>query len=75
MGVPNEAFRSGDVFIDFPQEHVMFHFVKDTGKVFRKFYGKSSEDEIPHTSSLFAEAQIFGSLTTPERYIEGGPKQ
>jgi hypothetical protein len=71
MGVPSEAFKSDDVYIDFQYERVMFHFVKESGKVFRKFYGDSVEKEVPHTSKLFADAQIGGNLTTMESYSRG----
>jgi hypothetical protein len=72
MGVRSEAFQQGDVYIDFPQEDVMFHFVKNNGKIFRKFYNDPLEDEIQHTSTLFAEARTYGVTTTAERYARGG---
>ena len=71
MGVPSGAFQSGDVYIDFPYERAMFHFVKESGKVFRKFYGDAVEKEVPHASKLFADAQIGGTVTTAENYVRG----
>jgi len=75
MGIKTEEFLKGDVYIDFPYEEVMFHFVKDSGKIFRKFYGDPLEDEVPHTSKLFAEAQIAGDLITAEQYLRGKEKR
>jgi len=68
MPVPSEAFRAGDVYIDFPQEQVMFHYVHVGGKVFRRFYGEQGEVEVPYTSNLFREAERIGVVTTAERY-------
>ena len=68
MPVPSEAFRVGDVYIDYFPEQVMFHYVHDTGKIFRRFYGDRHETEVPHSSDLFREAQQIGVVTTAERY-------
>jgi hypothetical protein len=69
MAIPDELFGKGDVYIDFPQEEVMFYFQKETGKIFRKFYWRPSEDEVPHNSSIFVESRIYGALTTRENYL------
>jgi hypothetical protein len=46
----------------------MFHYVHDSGKVFRRFYGEQGEVEVPYTSNLFREAERIGVVTTAERY-------
>jgi hypothetical protein len=58
VGVFSSAFRDGDVFIDFPYEEVMFRFEKSTGKVYRKFYGSSYEDEVPRDLKLYGDARM-----------------
>jgi hypothetical protein len=68
VAVQSEAFRNGDVYIDFPQEDVMFRYDKPSGKVYRRFYGEE-EVEIEHSSDLFAQAQIYGTATTREEYL------
>jgi hypothetical protein len=75
MGVPGSAFQAGDVYIDFPYEEVMFRYEKGTGKVFRKFYGKTREDEIPAESNLYAEGIIAGTQTTLDEYRRGRPRR
>ena len=74
MGIPNEAFRMGDVYIDFPYEQVMFRCEAATKRAFRKFYGKTEEDIIPHTNDLFNEARIAGDQITAEAYAKGRPR-
>jgi hypothetical protein len=74
MGIPGSAFQAGDVYIDFPYEEVMFRYEKDTGKVFRKFYGRTAEDEISRELKLYAEARIAGTQTTPDEYRRGRPR-
>ena len=69
MGVFDERFRLGDVYIDFPYEKVMFRFNKQTGKVYQKFYGKQ-EVEVPHSSNLFAEARIGGNEISSDDYTK-----
>ena len=75
MGVRNELFAAGDVYIDFPQEDVMFHFEHATGKIFRKFYWRPAEDQVDRSSSLFAESLLYGEAVGPERYIACGRSQ
>jgi len=65
-----EAFREGDVYIDYPFEDVMFRWESETKKVFRKFYGQA-EVEINHTSNLYHDAISAGELITAEQYAQG----
>jgi hypothetical protein len=69
MAVPEELFAKGDVYIDYPQEDVMFHFERQSGKVFRKFYWRPAEDEVPYTSSIFAESMTYGTPVTRDQYL------
>jgi hypothetical protein len=46
-------FRKRDIYIDYPYEDAKFRWERDTGKVYRRFYGKE-ETEIPHSSDLFS---------------------
>ncbi len=62
-----EAFRAGDVYIDFPYEEMKFRFEKATGKVFARFYGKP-EHEVDPKSGLFHDAISAGKLITREEY-------
>ena len=69
MPVATESFsKNPDVYIDFPQEEVMFHYVRENGRVFRKFYDDPTEDEVSYTSDLFNEARIVGDETTADHY-------
>jgi hypothetical protein len=74
VGVPSSAFSEGDVYIDFPYEEVMFHYEKKAGKLFRKFYGSSTEDEIPHNLKIYTEARIAGEQTTAAEYRRSRPR-
>lgn len=71
MPVPSTTFRGEDVYIDFPQEDVMFRYVGETGVIFRKFYGAKDEDEVPHSSALFNESLSLGKVTTAAAYDAG----
>jgi hypothetical protein len=71
MPLTSAAFRAGDVYIDYPQETVMFHYERKTRKVFRRFYGERVETEIPHTSNLYNEAKRIGEQITADRYSAG----
>lgn len=68
MAVPQELFQQGDVYIDYPQEEIMFRFDKASGLIYRKFYWRPAEDTVPQSSSLFMESLRYGQPTTPERY-------
>ena len=72
MGIPNAAFRTGDLYIEYAFEDVLFRYEKESGRFFRKFYDSSREQEIPHDSKLLTEATCSGVLTTAERYTAGG---
>ena len=72
MGIPTAAFRSGDFYIEYGFENVLFRYERKTGKFFRKFYEDWLEDEVPHNSELLCEAKCSGILTMAERYSSGG---
>lgn len=74
MAVPGSAFAQGDVYIDFPQEEVMFRYDHKTKKVFRKFYDQAEEDEIPYSNNLFNEARRVATQTTAEHYQNTKPQ-
>ncbi len=63
-----EAFRQGDVYLDYPFEDVKFRYENQTGKVFRRFYGQAEED-VSHSSNLFHEAMSGGKQITREEYF------
>jgi hypothetical protein len=69
-----EAFQAGcDVYLDYRFEDVMFRYEHQTGKVYRKFYGKA-EVEIDRASKLFHEAISAGEQITARQYELGKPK-
>jgi hypothetical protein len=73
MPIQNEVFRQGrDVYIDYPFEQVMLHWLHESHKVFRKFYGQE-EEEISENSRLFADAELDGDEITAEQYAVGKP--
>jgi hypothetical protein len=63
----SEAFRKGDVYLDYPFEEAKFRWDKQTRKLYRRFYGKP-EEEIPASSALFNEAIAAGTEITREEY-------
>jgi len=63
-----DAYRAGDVYLDYPFEDVKFRWEKETKKVFRRFYGQA-EAEISHTSNLYHDAISAGKLITREEYF------
>ena len=63
-----DAMLEGAVFIDFPYERAKFRYEKDTGKVYRRFYGKT-ENEIPPSSNLYNQAICEGDQITREEYF------
>jgi hypothetical protein len=74
MGIPNAAFKAGDLYIEYAFEEVLFRYDKETARFFRKFYNESQEQAVPHDSELLCEAICSGVLTTAERYFsEGAP--
>jgi len=68
MPVELDAFRSRDVYIDYPFENAKFRYERQTNKVFRRFYGES-EDEIRWDSDLYTQAILSGSEITREQYF------
>ena len=72
MGIPNSAFRTGDLYIEYWFEDVLYRYEKETGRYFRKFYKHSQEIEVPHDSKLLCDSICRGVLTTAERYFSGG---
>ena len=72
MGISNAAFKTGDLYIEYGFEKVLFRYEKETARFFRKFYNESHEREVPHDSELLCEAECSGVLTTAERYFTGG---
>jgi hypothetical protein len=64
-----DAFRKGDVYLDFPYESAKFRYEKRTGRVFRRFYGKA-EVEIPSDSKLYHEAILAGTQITRDEYFQ-----
>jgi hypothetical protein len=67
MPISNDAFRRGDVYIDYPFEDVRFRFEKATGKVYRRFYG-CAEDEVRPDSDLYHQAILSGREITRDEY-------
>ncbi|HOI75538.1 MAG TPA: hypothetical protein PLO63_15440 [Syntrophales bacterium] len=63
-----DAFRQGDVYLDYPFEDVKFRYEKQTGKVFRRFYGQA-EEEVSHSSNLYHDAISAGKQITREEYF------
>lgn len=74
MGISNERFRQGNVFIDHDFEEVMFRYESSTRRFFRRFYGESKEDEVPHDNRLLNDAIRFGEETDETAYKKGKPK-
>lgn len=68
----SKDFRTSDIYIDFPFEHAMFRWDKETEKIYRRFYGKR-ETEIDHTSDLFNEAIAAGEQITRDAYFVDYP--
>jgi hypothetical protein len=74
MGVSNERFRHGDVFVQHDFEDVMFRHEFSTRRFFRKFYGESKEDEVPHDNRLLNDAIRFGEEIDAKTYQAGKPR-
>lgn len=72
MGIPQAAFRAGDLYIEYWFEDVLYRYEKETGRFFRKFYKNTQEIEVPYDSKLLCDAKCRGVLTTAERYFSGG---
>jgi hypothetical protein len=67
MPVQLEAFKQGDVFIDYAFEDAKFRYDKQSGKVFRRFYGQS-EVEIRPDTDLYNQAILAGRQITRDEY-------
>jgi hypothetical protein len=63
-----EAFRRGDVYLDYSFEGVQFRWEKQTQKVFRRFYGQA-EVQISHTSNMYHDAISAGKQITRKEYF------
>lgn len=70
MPVPTDAFRRGDVYIDYDYalEDAKSRFEKATGKVYRRF-SRCPEDEIRRDSDLYHQAILSGREITREEYF------
>jgi hypothetical protein len=72
MGIPNAAFRAGDLYIEYRFESVLFRYEHATERFYRRFYGDSGERRVPHDNGLLNDGILSGVLTTRERYDRGG---
>jgi 16S rRNA G527 N7-methylase RsmG len=63
-----DVFIKGDVYIDYPFEDAKFRYEKQTGKVYRRFYGEA-EDEIVPSSDLYNQAIRVGKQITRDEYF------
>lgn len=72
MAVPNEAFERDVLYVDYPQEQVLFRCTRSPRQVFRRFYGDSDETEIAFGSELFYDARRYGQVTTENAYTQVG---
>jgi hypothetical protein len=68
MVVRLEAFQDGDVYIDYPFEDAKFRYEKQSGKVFRRFYG-APEVEIRSDADLYNQAILSGRQITRDEYF------
>jgi len=71
MGIPTTSFKTGDLFIEYGFEEVLFRFEKKTARYFRKFFNESDEHQVPSDNKLLCDALCSGVLTTAERYSVG----
>jgi hypothetical protein len=67
MAIQLEAFQKGDVYIDYAFEDAKFRYEKQTGKVYRRFYGQA-EDEIRADSDLYHQAISSGRQIARDEY-------
>ena len=74
MGVPCERFESGDVWMDYEFEDVLFRYEFNTRLFFRKFYGDAKEASVPHDNRLLNDAIRFGEEVDCESYHRGKPR-
>lgn len=50
MSISNDAFDTGDVYIDYSFERARFRYDKPARKVYLRFYGEG-EDEVPMSTN------------------------
>jgi len=67
-----DAFIKGDVYIDYPFEQAKFRYEKESGRVYRRFYGQPEEEILP-SSSLYNDAIRTGKQITREEYFRDRP--
>lgn len=67
MAVQLEAFKQGDVYIDYAFEGAKFRYDSQTGQVYRRFYGQS-EVEIRPDADLYNQAILSGRQITHDEY-------
>lgn len=72
VGVRNERFAQGDVYIDYPFEDARFRFDHATKTAYRKWHGQSHETRVPNDNRLYTEAIRSGSEITREDYESAG---
>lgn len=63
-----DAFIAGDVYIDYPFEEAKLRCHKESGMVYRRFYGQA-EVEIEPSSPLYNDAIRTGKQITREEYF------
>ena len=68
MSVQLDAFKAGDVYIDYAFEDAKFRYDKQTGKVYRRFYGQT-EVEIRPDSELYNQGILSGREITRDEYF------
>lgn len=68
MPVSFDAFKTRDVFIDYPFEDARFRYEKETNKVFRRFTGQE-EVEIRPDTDLYKQAILSGTEITRDQYF------
>ncbi|HAH32143.1 MAG TPA: hypothetical protein DCL44_07510 [Elusimicrobia bacterium] len=71
MGISKDQFRDRDIYLDYDFEDVMFRYEFTTRRFFRKFYGKSEEDEVRYDNRLLNDAMRFGDETDAKTYQTG----
>lgn len=68
MSVSAERFQGRDVYIDYPQERVMYRWANTSQKLYRCFYGERDEQEVPYTDKMFRDAMSYGNEVRIEVY-------
>jgi len=64
MGIPNSAFRVGDLYIEYVFEEVLFRYEYESEQFFCKFYSDTEEHRRNHDNRLLNDAILSGVLTT-----------